>query len=257
MSNNCLDLFSRNKLFIEDDTQRSLKRTKIALLGCGLSSQIAVLAARTGITKFFIADGDKVEFSNLNRQAFRASDVGLNKAIAIKKIILEINKKANVVILAKDITTSSINKAIKESDFIINTIDVGPLYYSIANKIQFNNKIGIFPINVGFGSLVFVITKDSGGFKEVFGDSFPANDFEFYKRLFLLLEKRLPDYLLSVGRTFFQNNNPKISPPQIGIGCYCTAAVVMTIIINILEAKSIPKAPEPIFVDIRNLLELT
>jgi len=254
MNNDSSILFSRNKIFIKEEVQELLKKTRVSFLGCGLASQIAILAARTGVLNFFIADGDKVELSNLNRQSFYLSSLNINKAVEIKKSILQINKIANVEILSRNITEDDITHIVRSSDFVISTIDVDPIYYSIIDKIKLNKKVGIFPMNVGFGSLIFVMTKDSGNFDDIFGNSLPMNDFDFYKNLFPILKNRLPQYLIDIGEQFFKKNNSKEPFPQIGIANYLTASIVMTIIINILEGKNVPKIPEPIFLDIKDLL---
>jgi len=254
MNNDFSNLFLRNKIFIKEEVQELLKKTKVSLLGCGVASQIAILAARTGVLNFFIADGDKVELSNLNRQSFYLSSLNINKAVEIKKYISQINKFANVEILSRNITEDDITNIVQSSGFVISTVDVGPIYYSIVDKIKLNKKVGIFPMNVGFGSLIFVMTEDSGNFDDIFGSSLPMNDFDFYKHLFPIIKNRLPQYLTDLGEKFFKKNNSKKPFPQIGIANYLTASMVMTIIINVLEGKNVPKIPEPIFLDIKNLL---
>ncbi len=93
---NYAELTDRNWGFLTAQGQERIKEAKILLAGCGLGSNIAALAARTGFSRFILADGDRVEINNLNRQAFRLEDVGKNKAKATAELILEVNPEAEM-----------------------------------------------------------------------------------------------------------------------------------------------------------------
>lgn len=85
------ELTSRNYSYISPQTQAKLKQLKVAFLGTGLSSLIAESCVRLGLTQFYLQDGDKVELSNLNRQAFNTDQIGSYKAEALKANLLKIN----------------------------------------------------------------------------------------------------------------------------------------------------------------------
>ena len=65
-------------------------RVAIAGLG-GLGSHVAVMLARAGVGKLFLADFDRVEVTNLNRQAYRMSQIGKKKTEALAELLREIN----------------------------------------------------------------------------------------------------------------------------------------------------------------------
>ncbi len=62
----------------------------IAGLG-GLGSNIALLLARSGVGRLVIADFDTVELSNIHRQGYPLSSVGMKKTDAVAKEIERIN----------------------------------------------------------------------------------------------------------------------------------------------------------------------
>ena len=63
------------------------EKAKVSILGCGgLGSNVAMILARAGIGEIFLYDFDKVEYSNLNRQNYKISDIGKEKVLATKKI---------------------------------------------------------------------------------------------------------------------------------------------------------------------------
>src|SRR4051812_19918702 len=94
-------MFTRNWLFISDDVQRSLNNVTILNAGTGLGSVICELAVRTGFSNFIIADGDQVDISNLNRQAFRSSEVAKNKAEITATNMRNINPLVKVEAIRK------------------------------------------------------------------------------------------------------------------------------------------------------------
>lgn len=69
-----------------------LKNARIGIAGLGgLGSNIAMMLARSGIGHLTLADFDSVEPSNLNRQHYMVSHLGMPKTEAIKDLILQAN----------------------------------------------------------------------------------------------------------------------------------------------------------------------
>src|SRR5689334_657998 len=96
--------FSRNFPIISSPIQKKIESYTIAFIGCGLGSNIALLAARTGFRNFVLVDGDLVDSSNLNRQLFQLSDVGRKKSEVCRKNILGIRSDARVKTYNKFVT---------------------------------------------------------------------------------------------------------------------------------------------------------
>lgn len=71
---------------------QKVKAAKVAIAGLGgLGSNIAILLARTGVGTLLLVDFDTVEPSNLNRQSYYISHLGLPKTEALKGQIEQIN----------------------------------------------------------------------------------------------------------------------------------------------------------------------
>ena len=65
---------------------------KVAVCGLGgLGSHIAVAPARAGVGALSLIDFDKVDLSNLNRQQYKASQIGGEKPLALAENLREIN----------------------------------------------------------------------------------------------------------------------------------------------------------------------
>jgi len=81
------DLLKRNVKGIS----KKLKKTRVCILGLGgLGSNVAVLLARAGIGYLKLIDFDVVEASNLNRQQYRISHIGMKKTENIYSIVGDI-----------------------------------------------------------------------------------------------------------------------------------------------------------------------
>ncbi len=71
-------------------------KERVHIIGCGASgSTVAELLARAGLEKVTLYDFDKVESHNIANQMFNDSDIGRNKAEAVKDMMLSINPDAN------------------------------------------------------------------------------------------------------------------------------------------------------------------
>ena len=90
--------------------QKKIFSTKVMIVGMGgLGCPVALYLSNLGIKNIGIADHDKVDFSNLNRQIlFNTKDIGKFKVIQGKKVLQKIDKiikikTYNVKIIKKNI----------------------------------------------------------------------------------------------------------------------------------------------------------
>lgn len=68
------------------------KKTEVAIAGLGgLGSNIAIMLARSGVGRLMLIDFDTVEPSNLNRQQYFISQLGMYKTDALKQTLEQIN----------------------------------------------------------------------------------------------------------------------------------------------------------------------
>jgi sulfur carrier protein ThiS adenylyltransferase len=69
-----------------------LRRSTVGIAGAGgLGSNVAVALARAGVGKLVVADFDRVEPSNLNRQQYFVDQVGELKVEALRENLLALN----------------------------------------------------------------------------------------------------------------------------------------------------------------------
>jgi sulfur carrier protein ThiS adenylyltransferase len=92
-----LQLYARNFPESQAQSQNKLRCAKVAVAGLGgLGSNIAVMLARIGVGELVLADFDRVEISNLNRQHYNRTHIGRFKTDALEEQLRLINPFVSV-----------------------------------------------------------------------------------------------------------------------------------------------------------------
>ena len=74
------------------ELQQAFSSSTVAICGLGgLGSNIAIALARAGIGKLILIDFDRVDITNLHRQQYKASQIGMYKTYALTDNLREIN----------------------------------------------------------------------------------------------------------------------------------------------------------------------
>mgnify|MGYP000987502095 CR=1 FL=1 len=111
----------------------------IAGLG-GLGSNVAVSLARLGIGKLILADFDRVEPSNLNRQQYFTRHIGIKKTKALKELIKEINPFVEIetrdIFLDKD----NVLDYFKDVEIIVEAFDNPESKATLVNTVLTKDK---------------------------------------------------------------------------------------------------------------------
>ncbi len=124
---------SRTVALLGDDAVTKLENSCVAVVGLGgVGGHVVEMLARAGVGKLVLIDCDEVEESNLNRQIIATTaTLGMPKAEAAKKRVLEINPLADVVALNARFCEADAEKLIcEEVDYIADCID------SIQDKVS-------------------------------------------------------------------------------------------------------------------------
>lgn len=128
------EIYKRN----DELVTKKVKNAKVVILGLGgLGSNIASMLARVGVGNLKLVDFDKVELSNLNRQFYNKTHIGLFKTDALKSELKLINPYLNFEILNLKITSQNLNFVLKD-DFLIceafDNADLKALLMDYASK---------------------------------------------------------------------------------------------------------------------------
>ncbi len=235
-----MKLFERNGLFIDELTQKEIRKASIMLAGCGLSSQIAILAARTGFFKFLLIDGDNVEESNLNRQAFNREDVGVNKAKALADKIKAINNKSEVRVFPRYLKSDdrdNIEDLVDSVDIVVNTVDFNKVAFFINEATRKMGKIEVFPLNLGFGAFFLYFNRDEKRkLSELAETQYGVSGYYNVVKNTLGISKVAP-YMLEA----FEEFNPEVEDgfPQIGVAANLNASLIAESLIRNLRGEGV------------------
>lgn len=171
------DLLKRNVKGISE----KLKLAKVCILGLGgLGSNVAVLLARAGVGYLKLVDFDIVEASNLNRQQYRISHIGMKKTEAMKDIIKEINPFVEVDILDTKVDRENIYSIVGDIGIVVEAFDSAEMKAMIIGELLTNkNKIVVSASGMaGLGSANEIITKKIKNNFYLVGDNY--SDYEKY-----------------------------------------------------------------------------
>ena len=123
--------------------QKKISSSKVLIVGMGgLGCPVALYLSSLGIKNIGIADHDKVDFSNLNRQIlFNESDVGKFKVVQAKKFLQKINKKIKINIYKEEIIKKNIQNILCKYDIVCDCTDNFTTRYLLNDFCLKNKKI--------------------------------------------------------------------------------------------------------------------
>ncbi len=171
------DLLKRNVKGISE----KLKEAKVCILGLGgLGSNVAVLLARSGIGYLKLVDFDTVEASNLNRQQYRISHIGIKKTEAMKSIIREINPFVETGVLDIKIDRKNIYSTVGDIEIVVEAFDRAETKAMLMEELLTNtNKIVVSASGMaGLGSANEIVTRKIKDNFYLVGDNY--SDYEEY-----------------------------------------------------------------------------
>lgn len=105
--------------------QKKLLNTKVLVIGAGaLGSAALMYLAAAGVGTIGIADYDRVERSNLQRQIIhRTENIGILKTASAEQTLKAINPDISVVLHSMPVTADNIEDMISPYDFVIDGTD--------------------------------------------------------------------------------------------------------------------------------------
>ncbi len=106
------------------ELQKMMANTTVAICGLGgLGSNIAICLARMGIGRLILIDFDNVDISNLHRQQYKLSQVGLPKPAALANNLGEINPYIQFETHHVKITEENLHTLLEKADIICEAFD--------------------------------------------------------------------------------------------------------------------------------------
>lgn len=254
------EFYSRNWAFITPEVQTAVREKRLFFAGVGLGSAIAAAACRTGFVRFIVADSDRVELSNLNRQAYRHAQVGRNKAQATAELLRSIRPDVDVRVLPHRLDTENYLAPLAEADIAVSSIDFHePALFRFNRSAQVFHKPVLIPLNLGWGGAVLVFTHDSPALEAFIGydpDQHGPSDVLklLLTRIFAAVPGGLPPYL---GALFARLASGEAweSDPQLAAAAHLTSALAVRAAVALVAGEPVRTVPDVIYSDLRMLCE--
>ena len=127
MNDEYLLRYSRQILLSQIDIwgQERLIQARVLIIGAGgLGCPAAIYLAAAGVGRITIADDDKVELSNLQRQiAHRTEDIGKPKATSAKETLSELNPNVEVEALCCRLEGDLLRQQVAQTDIVLDCSD--------------------------------------------------------------------------------------------------------------------------------------
>ena len=105
--------------------QERLRAAHALIIGAGgLGCPAALYLASSGIGQLTLADPDRVDLTNLQRQIlYRTDSVGANKVDAARKTLASVNPAVTVVPLAERLEGEALERRVAEADVVLDCSD--------------------------------------------------------------------------------------------------------------------------------------
>ena len=113
-------------LFAKHDHQvlAALRASTVGIAGAGgLGSNVAISLARAGVGRLIVADFDRVEPSNLNRQQYFIRQIGRRKVLALRENLRAINPFSQYTVHAVRVTRANVGRIFGDAEVLVEALD--------------------------------------------------------------------------------------------------------------------------------------
>jgi len=145
--------------------QKKLADARVFIMGAGgLGSPAALYLAAAGVGTIGLADFDRVELHNLQRQVLhRTPDIGLLKVESGKKTIESLNPEVQVQVYAERISSANVRGVIKDYHLVLDGSDNFPTRFLINDACFFEKKTLISGAILRFDGQLSTFKPHAGG----------------------------------------------------------------------------------------------
>ncbi len=160
------------KRYLSHSQLERIEKTRVGIAGAGgLGSNCAVNLVRCGFTRFVIADFDRVEPSNLNRQFFFADQIGREKVIALRENLERIAPLEEIKTLFVKISPENVKEIFADCGIIIEAFDNAESKSMLVNGLMSEDRFIVAASGVaGYGNSDRIKTRRINSGLVIVGD---------------------------------------------------------------------------------------
>jgi molybdopterin/thiamine biosynthesis adenylyltransferase len=235
--------FSRNLGWVADHEQETLRQKTVAIAGMGGVGGVHLLTlSRLGIGGFHIADFDRFDLANFNRQVgATVSTIGQPKAEVLQRMALDINPELRLKRFDDGVTPVNIDAFLDGVNLYVDGLD---FFAFSARQLVFAAcarrgipAVTVAPVGMGAALLVFV----PGGMS--FEDYFQWQGQDEHEMALRFLVGLTPaslhrGYLVDLSRVSLQERRT----PSTVMGCQLAAGIAATETLKLLLGRGTVRA---------------
>lgn len=245
------EAFSRNLGWVTESEQQALRQARVAIAGMGgVGGSHLLTLTRLGIGQFHLAEFDRFELPNFNRQAGASvSTIGRPKLDVMAERARDINPELEIETFPDGVKRTNVRAFLRDIDLFVDGID----FFAIdARRALFDGcrtlsipALTAAPLGMGVAFLYFEPGKMT--FEEYFGLN-GQRDLEQYLRFFLgLAPQALQQHYLRDPSTI---DLERRRGPSTAVGVELCAGVVGSAALKILLGRGeVPAAPHALQFD--------
>lgn len=122
-----------------ENRQKAFTGATVAVCGLGgLGSNISIALTRAGIGRLILIDFDKVDITNLHRQQYKVSQIGMYKTAALAENLREISPYTELVTHTDHLSEDNMHEILKDADIICEAFDKADMKAMLVNYVLEN-----------------------------------------------------------------------------------------------------------------------
>jgi len=111
-------------VYLGDERLAYLQKVTVGIAGVGgLGSNCAMHLVRSGFKRFVLVDFDRVDESNLNRQAYQLDQVGQLKVMALSRNLMAVNPDIDLDIRTVEVKPDNMSAIFMNCDVVVEAFD--------------------------------------------------------------------------------------------------------------------------------------
>ena len=156
--------------------QEKLKRARVLVVGAGgLGSPAALYLAAAGVGTIVLADADRVDATNLQRQVMHGtSTIGTLKTESAKDRLDDLNPNVKVVTIDERLTSANAREIIRGVDVVLDGSDNFPTRYLVNDACVLEKKPLVYGSIFRFDGQASLFAPDGPCYRCLFADPPPV-----------------------------------------------------------------------------------
>lgn len=180
---------------------------KIGILGAGgIGSNVAVNLVRSGVSNLKIADFDRIDLSNLNRQFYFHDQIGRSKVEALKENLERIAPDLDLEIIDTKIEKKNIKELFDDCDILVEAFDKKEYKKLLIEEFHSSNKLIVSASGIAHHDLDDISTKKFGDNIYVVGDFKKGiEEYKTYSPKVLIVASIMANIVMNEGGYYEKN----------------------------------------------------